>query len=201
MARLKKEAEEKEKALAEKRQLANEALEMISTTMKNANNQKTDLEQLKSKTEESSDILKQRKLEIEEELSLVEPLLKEASAAVGQIKSEALAEIRSLRAPPETIRDILEAVLKLMGVKDTSWNSMKSFLAKRGFKEEIQNFAELIQMRSFNSQQISMENVVEVEKLIKNKRDSFNLKNAKRASVAAGWLSIIPQIFNYSNPF
>jgi dynein heavy chain 2 len=73
-----------------------------------------------------------------------------------------------------------------MGVKDTSWNSMKSFLAKRGFKEEIQNFAEMIQMRSFTSQQISLENVVEVEKLIKSKRDSFDLKNARRASVAAG---------------
>ncbi len=106
VARLKKEAEEKEKALAEKRQLANEALEMISTTMKNANDQKTDLMKLKSKTEESGEVLKQRKLEIEQELSLVEPLLKEASEAVGQIKSEALAEIRSLRAPPETIRNL-----------------------------------------------------------------------------------------------
>lgn len=188
VARLKKEAEEKEKALAEKRQLANEALEMISTTMKNASDQKTDLMKLKSKTEESSEILKQRKIEIENELSLVEPLLKEASTAVGQIKSEALSEIRSLRAPPETIRDILEGVLRLMGVKDTSWNSMKSFLAKRGFKEEIQNFAELIQMRTLKSKEISFENVIEVEKLIRTKPESFDLKNARRASVAAGWL-------------
>ena len=44
---------------------------------------------------------------------------------------------RSLRAPPEVIRDILEGVLTLMGVGDTSWNSMKTFLAKRGVKEEI----------------------------------------------------------------
>ena len=44
---------------------------------------------------------------------------------------------RSMRAPPEIIRDILEGVLTLMGILDTSWNSMKSFLAKRGIKEEI----------------------------------------------------------------
>lgn len=56
---------------------------------------------------------------------------------MGNIKTESLSEIRSLRAPPEIIRDILEGVLKLMGTQDTSWNSMKTFLAKRGVKEDI----------------------------------------------------------------
>lgn len=67
----------------------------------------------------------------------VEPLIREACAAVGNIKTESLSEIRSLRAPPEVIRDILEGVLRLMGIQDTSWNSMKTFLAKRGVKEDI----------------------------------------------------------------
>lgn len=78
-----------------------------------------------------------RKREIEQELAEVEPLIKEAGAAVGNIKTEALSEIRSLRAPPDIIRDILEGVLRLMGIQDTSWNSMKTFLAKRGVKEDI----------------------------------------------------------------
>lgn len=67
----------------------------------------------------------------------MEPILQEARAAVGNIKQEALSEIRSLRAPPDVIRDILEGVLRLMGTQDTSWNSMKTFLAKRGVKEDI----------------------------------------------------------------
>lgn len=180
VAKLKDDAKEKEKALAEKRQLANQALEMISNTMKNANDQKTDMMKLKSKTEENGEILKQRKIEIEQELSLVEPLLKEASVAVGSIKTEALAEIRSLRAPPETIRDILEGVLRLMGIRDTSWNSMKSFLAKRGVKEDI---------RSLNPSLISPENCAEVERLIEMKSESFDYKNAKRASAAAAPLA------------
>lgn len=69
----------------------------------------------------------------------MEPLIQEARSAVGSIKSESLSEIRSLRAPPEIIRDILEGVLRLMGIQDTSWNSMKTFLAKRGIKEEIRS--------------------------------------------------------------
>jgi dynein heavy chain 2, cytosolic len=148
--------------------------------MKSANDQKTDMMMLKSKTAENGEILKQRKLEIEQELSLVEPLLKEASVAVGSIKTEALAEIRSLRAPPETIRDILEGVLRLMGIRDTSWNSMKSFLAKRGVKEDI---------RSLNPSLISPENCAEVERLIEMKTESFDFRNAKRASAAAAPLS------------
>lgn len=78
-----------------------------------------------------------RKKEIEAELAEIGPLIEEARAAVGNIKTESLSEIRSLRAPPEVIRDILEGVLRLMGIQDTSWNSMKIFLAKRGVKEDI----------------------------------------------------------------
>ncbi len=70
-------------------------------------------------------------------MAQVEPILAEARSAIGNIKSESLSEIRSLRAPPDVIRDILEGVLRLMGIQDTSWNSMKMFLAKRGVKEDI----------------------------------------------------------------
>lgn len=64
-------------------------------------------------------------------------MVNEARTAIGNIKAESLSEIRSLRAPPDVIRDILEGVLRLMGILDTSWNSMKTFLAKRGVKEDI----------------------------------------------------------------
>ncbi|MCP9266202.1 DYHC2 [Dirofilaria immitis] len=70
----------------------------------------------------------------------VEPLLREAREAVGSIKSESLSEIRSLRAPPEAIRDILQAVLLFMGIFDTSWEAMRKFLARNGVKDEIINF-------------------------------------------------------------
>ncbi|CAH0554582.1 unnamed protein product [Brassicogethes aeneus] len=116
-----------------------------------------------------------RKKEIEEELSEVEPLIQEARSAVGNIKSESLSEIRSLRAPPEVIRDILEGVLRLMGIQDTSWNSMKTFLAKRGVKEEIRR--------------ISTDSRLAVERLMSNKSDSFDEKSAKRASLAAAPLA------------
>lgn len=153
---------------------------MISATMRSANDQKTNMLELKKKTQESSEQLKVRQKEIQKELAEVEPILAEASMAVGQIKSEALSEIRSLRAPPETIRDILEGVLRLMGIRDTSWNSMKTFLAKRGVKEDI---------RSLDPAHINPDHCAAVEKLLEAKAESFEMKNAKRASAAAAPLA------------
>lgn len=177
---LKIEAENQEVALNEKRQLANNALEMISSTMRNATDQKSDLLEMKKQTQISSELLMERKKAVELELRDVEPILKEAVAAVGQIKGEALSEIRSLRAPPDIIRDILEGVLRLMGTRDTSWNSMKSFLAKRGVKEDI---------RSLKPARITPESCQAVEKLLQTKSESFEVKNAKRASAAAAPLA------------
>ena len=83
------------------------------------------MEVLKQKQGEESVKLEKRKKAIEIELSEIEPLVKEAQEAVGNIKPESLSEIRSLRMPPDIIRDILEGVLRLMGIFDTSWVSMK----------------------------------------------------------------------------
>ena len=138
--KLKGEAAIQEKELAEKQHEANEALQMITDTMRNANLQKTDMEGLKGDTQKEEKALNERKKNIELEMAEIGPLVEEAKKAVGNIKSTTLSEIRSLRAPPNVIRDILEGVLCLMGIQDTSWNSMKSFLAKRGVKDEILSF-------------------------------------------------------------
>lgn len=84
------------------------------------------MEALQKQAAEENKKLEKRKREIDAELSEIEPLVKEAQAAVGSIKSETLGEIRALRAPPDIIRDILEGVLKLMGTQDTTWNMMKT---------------------------------------------------------------------------
>lgn len=61
-----------------------------------------------------------------------------------------------------------------------SWNSMKSFLSKRGVKDEIRNF---------DSRNIIPSDREAVEKMLKLKQTSFDPKNAKRASTAAAPLA------------
>ena len=178
--KLKSESAAQREVLNQKRREADEALSLITTSMTSSEDQKIELQVIKSRTENETAKLKVRKQEIDQELACIEPTLLAAKAAVGGIKSESLSEIRSLRAPPEVIRDILEGVLRLMGVNDTSWISMKSFLARRGVKEEIINF---------DARKISPDMSRKVEELMKMRPNSFDEKSAKRASAAAAPLA------------
>lgn len=126
--------------LSEKQEEADQALKKITESMVNAVEQKKEMETLKVQLGHEESKLLVRKEAIERELSDVEPIVRQAKSAVGDIKSESLSEIRSLRAPPPAIRDVLEGVLRLMGNLDMSWNSMKGFLGKRNVKDEILNF-------------------------------------------------------------
>ncbi|XP_056138994.1 cytoplasmic dynein 2 heavy chain 1 [Lampris incognitus] len=177
---LKRRAAEQSTLLKTKQQEADSALQEITTSMQNASDQKTEMEKIKKKMAQEVSKIEERKAKIDEELKEVQPLVDEAKHAVGNIKPEALSEIRSLRMPPDVIRDILEGVLRLMGIFDTSWFSMKSFLAKRGVREDI---------ATFEARNITHEIRQSVEELLHRNKASFDPKNAKRASAAAAPLA------------
>ncbi|XP_033122293.1 cytoplasmic dynein 2 heavy chain 1-like, partial [Anneissia japonica] len=179
VAELKTKANEQSKLLAVKQAEADAALEQIERNMQSTGEQRKEIETLQSKAAEENKKLEKRKITIEKELAEIEPRVREAKQAVGSIKPESLSEIRALRAPPEVIRDILEGVLRLMGTFDTSWVSMKSFLAKRGVKEDIS---------TFDARKISPEIRESVEKLLR--KDSFSQEKARRASAVALPLAI-----------
>ncbi|KAM3616882.1 uncharacterized protein V6R79_025341 [Siganus canaliculatus] len=177
---LKRRAAEQSALLKTKQQEADSALQEITTSMQNASDQKTEMEKIKGKMAQEVSKIEERKAKIDDELKEVQPLVDEAKRAVGNIKPEALSEIRSLRMPPDVIRDILEGVLRLMGIFDTSWVSMKSFLAKRGVREDI---------ATFEARSITPEIRQSVEELLNRNKASFDAKNAKRASAAAAPLA------------
>jgi dynein heavy chain 2 len=166
--------------LAQKQKEADLALKEITESMVKAADQKTEMEALNSKLAKEETEILARKRAVELELADVEPIIKAAKSAVGEIKSESLTEIRSLRAPPPAVRDVLEAVLRLMGNLDMSWNSMKSFLGKRTVKEEILNF---------DARSISKATREAVAELIKKNQNSFEDSVIRRASVAAAPLA------------
>lgn len=177
---LKSKADKQRALLAEKQSEADAALQEITASMQKATEQRNQVEILKQKQSEERSKLEKRKKAIDIELSEIEPLVEEARKAVGNIKPETLSEIRALRAPPEVIRDILEGVLRTMGVFDTSWGSMRSFLARRGVKEDIQNF---------DARKINPEIRESVQELLQKNKKSFDPAIAKRASAAAAPLA------------
>ncbi|KAJ3042257.1 Cytoplasmic dynein 2 heavy chain 1 [Rhizophlyctis rosea] len=179
--KLSAEAKTQEVELSQKQKEADSALKQITDSMVNAAEQKKEMETLNTQLAEEEKKLIKRKAAIEKELADVEPLIKKSQEAVGEIRPESLTEIRSLRAPPPAVRDVLEGVLRLMGILDMSWNSMKGFLGKRTIKEEIMNF---------NARNITPQVRASVADLLKQKRDSFDEAAIKRASVAAAPLAM-----------
>merc|ERR1719188_398521 len=103
-----------------------------------------------------------------------------AQKAVGSIKPDHLNEIRALKMPPEPIHDVLNGVLRLMGNYDNSWASMRKFLAGSGAIQRIMNF---------DPRNINAEVRTDVEKLLKDKANSFDHATIYRVSVAAAPLA------------
>ncbi|XP_041973347.1 cytoplasmic dynein 2 heavy chain 1 isoform X2 [Aricia agestis] len=180
VATLQKEAVTQEAALSEEQTKANAALEQISATVRANSDKKEEMNELKKNIERENEQLQIRKKEIEDQLAAVEPVIAAARAAVGDIRQDALSEVRSLRAPPDAVRDVLEGVLRLMGIADTSWHSMKNFLAKRGVKEDI---------RRLDAADISSEAVAAVSRLVERRAASFEDATARRASAACAPLA------------
>ncbi|KAI8844037.1 dynein heavy chain and region D6 of dynein motor-domain-containing protein [Chytriomyces cf. hyalinus JEL632] len=174
-------AKKQEIELAKKQKEADLALKEITDSILRASDQKTEMETLSLQLKEEEVKMLRRKEGIERELSDVEPIVKQAQAAVGEIKNESLTEIRSLRAPPPAVRDVLEGVLRLMGNLDMSWNSMKGFLGKRTVKDEIMNF---------NARTITPAVRESVTALLKSKGESFEEAVIRRSSVAAAPLAM-----------
>ncbi|CAD0198891.1 unnamed protein product [Chrysodeixis includens] len=180
VSRLQAEAGQQEVLLRDKQAAAAHALQQISATVRANTDHKDEMQTLKRNIEVENEKLQAQKKEIEAELAAVEPIIAEARSAVGDIRPESLSEVRSLRAPPEVVRDVLEGVLRLMGIADTSWHSMKNFLSKRGVKEDI---------RCLDASQISPAALASVQRLLESRGASFAPATAKRASAACAPLA------------
>ena len=180
VAELSGQAAEQQTLLAEKQQLADEALSRITVSMSEASERKKEVELLKEKTGKESADVSVQKVGIEDELKDVQPLIDSARAAVGSIKSDNINEIKSLRTPPEGILVVLEAVLLLMNNPDTSWAGQKKFLGSRGVKDEIINF---------DARTVTAKSRETVRKILKEKEELFEYKNILRVSVAAAPLA------------
>eukprot|EP00727_Mastigamoeba_balamuthi_P008592 m51a1_g4355 putative cytoplasmic dynein 2 heavy chain 1 (4311) ;mRNA; f:228679-242475 len=165
-------AEELEKANAE----ANKTMQEIEKNLGNAAKQKTEMKKLSEALSAEEQKLLVQKEKIEEQLSKIQPLIDSARAAVGNIDKKNVDEIRNLRNPGETIRNIMEAVVRLMGQTDVSWNNIKTFLGQSGVVSSIMRF---------DPGSVRPDTRLQVEDLMTSKASSFEPENAKHASLAA----------------
>ena len=173
-------AVQQKKLLTEKQKEADLALDEITKSMAKAHERREDAERLKVKLVEKDVVLMERKKNVQMELGDIQPMVDAAKTAVGKIRKDSLNELRMMRLPPEAINDVLSGVLILMGNFDTSWRSMKSFLAKPSIKQEIMNY---------DARRITPQIRKKANQLLQEKADSFEPKRIQRVSVAAAPLA------------
>ena len=166
--------------LTTKQTEADAAMENIQKSMERAVERRNEVEHLQTKLGKEEVEMTRQKSGVETELARIAPVLDAARAAVSGIKSDNLNEIKSLKMPPEAIRDVLEGVLRIMGNFDTSWISMKRFLGNRSVVNEIVNF---------DSRKITPEIHQAVSELLRQKGQSFEHAVIYRVSVAAAPLA------------
>jgi len=159
-----------------KQAAADKAMNDITEALSLASDRRREVETLQVALTKAEGETRSRKAAVEAELAGVMPLVEEAKAAVGSIRRENLDEIKSLKMPPDAIADVLSAVLMMLGVDDTTWQSMKKFLGRAGVKEEIM---------SYDAGRLNPKLRAAVKRILKEKGDSFEKSNIARASVAA----------------
>ena len=174
--KLSAEAGEKAAELKVKQDTADRAMDQITTTLASASDRRKEVEVLRVDMQEEKKKTEAKKAKIQDELKDVQPLLEQAKEAVSGIRSDNLNEIRSLKMPPEAIHDVLSAVLMLLGIRDTSWLSMKKFLQNRGVKDQILHY---------DAHNLTPETRKQVSKILRSKASSFDDANIYRVSVAA----------------
>lgn len=181
--RLSKNAQNTKQLLAEKKSQTTIALSEIDINMKESAQESSDIEKLRSKISEEESKIREKDSIIQDQLKNIQPLIDSAKEAVGSLSTRSLGYIRSLPMPPNSIRDVLSGVLRLMGNNDTSWKGMKKFLGERGVVNDILNL---------DPRTIPASVLESVKEHINEKADSFNEINIQRvnaeAAVLAKWV-------------
>ena len=80
---------------------------MITKSLEEKAERKQEIELLKQRCNQDEQEVNERKVVVEDELSGVQPEVDAAKAAVGQLSSANLNEIKAYKMPPDAVSDVL----------------------------------------------------------------------------------------------
>lgn len=177
---LSKEAQQRHAVIQRAQKEANDALVQITAKMEMVSQNKVKASAMQAELTEKEVVIKEQRDKAEKELGEVKPLIEEARAAVSSIPNDAISEIKSFQSPPQAVAIVLEAVVRFMGMQDTSWKGMKSFLAQSGVMRQIA----ALDMANINPKTLAV-----VKKHVEQNPNAFNQAMISRVSKAAAPLA------------
>jgi len=162
--------------LEAKNREAQAKMENIIQNREEARQRTKESEELQQALRTQETIITEKRTAVMEDLSKVEPAVKEAQQAVQSIKKQNLIEVRSMTNPPAPVKLAMESICLLLGEPSNDWKSVRSMIVGENFISTIVNF---------NSENLS-DNIRRQmrEKYLKN--PDYTYEKINRASSACG---------------
>jgi dynein heavy chain 1, cytosolic len=122
---------------------AEEKMQLIVKQQAVAEDRKREAETLAADLDNKASLMNKRRLEVGDELKLVEPLLREAESAVSNIPKRNLDELRAMANPPQMVKFAVEAVVVMLnnlGNNPTSWEECRKAIKSSDFITRVVTF-------------------------------------------------------------
>ncbi|KAL7421138.1 dynein heavy chain [Cryptotrichosporon argae] len=130
----------KSSQLEAKNEQANSKLLQMVADQQEAEAKKAASIQIQAALEQQDAFIQERSRIVKEDLAQAEPAVLEALAAVGNIKKQHLAEVRSMANPPEAVKLAMESACSVLGHQVDSWKTVQSIIRRDDFISSIQHF-------------------------------------------------------------
>lgn len=166
----------KRSQLESKNAEANLKLRQMVADQQEAEAKKAASIEIQAALEEQDKFIQERQAYVKEDLAQAEPAVLEALAAVGNIKKQHLAEVRSMANPPEAVKLAMESACTVLGHQIDSWKAVQSIIRRDDFISSIQNFDTAKMSRGLRDRM--MRDYVG--------KPAFNFETVNRASRACG---------------
>ena len=131
----------KKNDLEQKNTLANQKLKQMVKDQQEAEKKKVTSQEIHETLQVQKKKITEKKKIVLNDLSKVEPAVKEAQQAVKSIKRQHLVEIRALNNPPKTVKMAMESICIMIGEPATDWKAIRSVLLRDNFISTIINFS------------------------------------------------------------
>ncbi|WVR09001.1 hypothetical protein IAU60_006061 [Kwoniella sp. DSM 27419] len=155
---------------------ANQKLKQMVADQQEAEAKKAASVEIRAALVQQDEYIQQRQEIVREDLALAEPAVLEALAAVGNIKKQHLAEVRSMANPPEAVKLAMESACSVLGHQIDSWRAVQAVIRRDDFIYSIQNF-DTTKMTKYLRDRMMRDYI---------DKPAFNYETVNRASRACG---------------
>lgn len=174
------EIQAKKVALSAKEKEANDAMEQIKKSVASCSKKQSEIQKMQAEIGEQEKKLHAEQKQIDDQLGTIQPQIDAALDAVGKIKRNQIAEVRTLSNPKDSIIHVMSGVLMMLGEDNLTWPSIRKVMGSEGFTGRI---------LKFDAKQLTNDIIKNVQRHLAAYKESFEDSVIRSASQAVAPLA------------